>query len=73
MAQLRFVMRSGPAVGKEFPLEAQEISIGRDATNMIVISDAEVSRRHARMELHGSAYVIQDSVRRMGHSLMENA
>jgi len=60
MAQIRFVMRSGPTIGKVFPLEAQEISIGRDSTNTVAINDAEVSRRHARMELRGSAYVIQD-------------
>jgi hypothetical protein len=60
MAQFRFVMRSGPVVGKVYPLEAQEISIGRDSTNIVEINDAEVSRRHARMELRGSAYVIQD-------------
>jgi len=60
MAQIRFIMRSGPTIGKVFPLEAQEISIGRDSTNTVAINDAEVSRRHARMELRGSAYVIQD-------------
>jgi hypothetical protein len=60
MAQFQFVMRSGPAVGNVYPLEAQEISIGRDNTNIVAINDAEVSRRHARMELRGSAYVIQD-------------
>ena len=59
-AQFQFVMRSGPTVGKTFPLDAQEISIGRDAVNIIAINDAEISRRHARMELRGSAYVIQD-------------
>ena len=60
MAQFRFVMRSGPSVGKTYSLEAPEISIGRDSTNTVALSDAEVSRRHARMELRGSAYVIQD-------------
>ena len=59
-AQFQFVMRSGPTVGKTFPLDAQEVSIGRDAVNTIAINDAEISRRHARMELRGSAYVIQD-------------
>ena len=59
-AQFQFVMRSGPTVGKTFPLDAQEISIGRDAVNIIAINDAEISRRHARMELRGSAYMIQD-------------
>jgi predicted component of type VI protein secretion system len=60
MAQFRFVMRSGPVVGKVFPLESQEISIGRETTNTIVINDVQVSRRHARMELRGPTYVIQD-------------
>ena len=60
MAQFQFVMQSGPVVGKVYPLEGDEISIGRDNTNTVAISDAEVSRRHARMELRGSAYVIQD-------------
>jgi pSer/pThr/pTyr-binding forkhead associated (FHA) protein len=59
-AQYQFVMRSGPTVGKIFPLDAEEITIGRDAINIIAINDAEVSRKHARMELRGSAYVIQD-------------
>jgi pSer/pThr/pTyr-binding forkhead associated (FHA) protein len=60
MAQFRFVMRSGPTIGKVFPLELAEIFIGRDETSTVAISDAEVSRRHARMELRGSAYAIQD-------------
>jgi predicted component of type VI protein secretion system len=60
MAQFRFVMRSGPVVGKVFPLEAQEITIGRETSNTIVINDAQVSRRHARLELRGPTYLIQD-------------
>jgi hypothetical protein len=59
-AQYQFVMRSGPTVGKVYSLDTQEVTIGRDATNTVAINDAEVSRRHARMELRGSAYVIQD-------------
>jgi hypothetical protein len=58
--QFQFTMRSGPTIGKIFPLDAQEVTIGRDAANIIAINDAEVSRRHARMESRGSAYVIQD-------------
>jgi hypothetical protein len=59
-AQFHFVMRSGPTVGKVFPLELPEISIGRDNSNAVAINDAEISRKHARMELRGSAYMIQD-------------
>jgi len=59
-AQFQFVMRSGPNTGKVYPLEAPEIIIGRDANNGVAINDAEVSRKHAKLSLHGSAYVIQD-------------
>ncbi len=59
-AQFQFVMRSGPNTGKIYPLEAPEIIIGRDAGNGVAINDAEVSRKHAKLSLHGSAYVIQD-------------
>jgi predicted component of type VI protein secretion system len=60
MAQFRLVVRSGPVIGKFYLLEGPEISIGRDNTNTIAINDAEVSRRHARMELRGATYAIQD-------------
>jgi predicted component of type VI protein secretion system len=59
-AQFQFVMRAGPNPGKIYPLEAPEIVIGRDASNIVAINDAEVSRKHAKLSLHGSAYVIQD-------------
>ncbi len=60
MAEFQFIMRSGPTPGKIFPLEGEEISVGRENSNTIAINDAEVSRRHARLEKRGSAYVIQD-------------
>ena len=59
-AQFQFVMRSGPTTGKIFPLEGEEIIVGRDAISGVAINDAEVSRKHARLSLQGSAYVIQD-------------
>ena len=59
-AQFQLVMRAGPAVGKVFPLEGNELTIGRDASNPISINDGEVSRRHASLSLHGSGYVLQD-------------
>ena len=60
MSQFQFVMRSGPTPGKVFPLEGSELSIGRDANQTISINDAEISRKHAKMELRGTSYVIQD-------------
>jgi predicted component of type VI protein secretion system len=56
----RLVMRSGPTVGKEYPIEKPEITIGRDLSSDVVINDAEVSRRHARMVQQGTVYTIED-------------
>jgi predicted component of type VI protein secretion system len=60
MSQFQFVMRSGPNPGKVYPLEGSDFTIGRDANNVVTINDAEISRKHAKMELRGSSYVIQD-------------
>lgn len=60
MAQYQLVMRSGPNAGKIYPLEQAELTIGRDTTNMIAINDAEVSRKHAKLTLRGTEYVIED-------------
>ncbi len=60
MAEFQFVMRSGPTPGKIYPLDADEISVGRESSNTIAINDAEISRKHARLEKRGTTYVIQD-------------
>ena len=59
-AQFQFVMHSGPNTGKIYPLEAPEIVIGRDASNIISINDAEISRKHAKLTLQNSTYLLQD-------------
>ncbi|MCB2210148.1 FHA domain-containing protein [bacterium] len=56
----QLTMRSGPTPGKVFPLEQQEILLGRDLANEIAISDPEVSRRHARFLLQEDNVIIED-------------
>ncbi len=56
----QLVMRSGPTPGKVFPITNPEITVGRDVTNDIVINDAEISRRHARLTLQAGDYVVED-------------
>ena len=58
--QFQLVMRSGPTPGVVFPLESDQITIGRDSTNDVAINDAEVSRRHARLTFQGGKYVVED-------------
>ncbi len=62
MAQPTFqlVMKAGPKVGQSFSLDKPELIVGREAGADIVISDAEVSRKHARIYLVSGGYTIED-------------
>lgn len=56
---LRFI--SGKYQGGEFPLEeGQQIVIGRSSDLDMVLVEEMVSRRHARVEMHGGVVTIQD-------------
>src|SRR5215470_7908876 len=59
-SQYQLIMRSGPTPGAAYTLEGDQITIGRDSTNGIVINDAEISRRHARLTYQGGKYVLED-------------
>jgi hypothetical protein len=59
-SQFQLIMRSGPTPGAAFTLEGDQLTIGRDSTNEIVINDAEISRRHARLNFQGGKYVLED-------------
>src|SRR5512138_1927451 len=59
-SQFQLIMRSGPTPGATFALEGDQMTIGRDSTTEIVINDAEVSRRHARLTFQGGKYVLED-------------
>jgi hypothetical protein len=60
MAQFQLVMRSGPTPGVTYPLEGDQLTIGRDSSNGVAINDAEISRKHARLTFQGGKYVIED-------------
>lgn len=53
-------MRSGPNPGMTFPLEQEEILLGRDLANDITIGDPEVSRRHARFFMRDDNFFVED-------------
>jgi predicted component of type VI protein secretion system len=53
-------MRSGPNPGMTFPLEQEEILLGRDLANDITIGDPEVSRRHARFFMRDDNIFVED-------------
>jgi pSer/pThr/pTyr-binding forkhead associated (FHA) protein len=60
MAQYQLVLRVGPSPGKVYPLMKNELTIGRDINNEIVINDSEISRRHCRLVMSGDSYLIED-------------
>jgi hypothetical protein len=60
MTQFQFVMRSGPTPGVTFPLEGDQLIIGRDSSNHVAINDAEISRKHSRLTFQGGKYVLED-------------
>jgi pSer/pThr/pTyr-binding forkhead associated (FHA) protein len=60
MPQFQFVMRSGPTPGVTFPLEGDQLTIGRDSSNGVSINDPEVSRKHSRLSFQGGKYVLED-------------
>ena len=59
-SQFQLIMRSGPTPGAVFILEGDQLTVGRDSTNGVVINDAEISRRHARLSFQGGKYVLED-------------
>lgn len=56
----RLVVKAGGVIGTAYALENAEIHIGRDAQNDIVIAEADISRRHARLTRSEHGYVIED-------------
>ncbi|MEJ7617780.1 MAG: sigma 54-interacting transcriptional regulator [Pyrinomonadaceae bacterium] len=56
----RLIAIGGPLKGKTFPLDAKEISIGRDATNPLAINDGSASRRHCLIRLEAGRYQLTD-------------
>jgi len=51
---------SEPNAGKEYPLLENEIIIGRGSNCDLVISDEDVSRRHAKILCKGKGFIIED-------------
>src|SRR5687768_12392530 len=59
-SQFQLIMRTGPTPGAAYTLEGDQLMIGRDSTNEIMINDAEVSRKHSRLTFQGGKYVLED-------------
>jgi hypothetical protein len=58
--QAWLVEKSGPETGKKFPLIWDEVTIGRDKENAIVINDEAVSLKHAKIKRVGNTFYLFD-------------
>jgi hypothetical protein len=56
----RLSIRKGPNEGNLIELSKEVTLIGRDVTNEVILADAEISRRHARLTETRSGYVLED-------------
>ena len=56
------VLRSPDAslVQREFPVGFEDVTLGRDASNVIAVADPDVSRHHARIVRTGTSHVLVD-------------
>ena len=55
-----FIVIAGPERGARFLLDAEDLSIGRDAQSDIYLDDATVSRMHARLQRGPDGYELSD-------------
>lgn len=56
----RLVVRRGPQLNATYELKNDDITLGRDITNQIVINDPEVSRHHLRLKRAGDGWSLED-------------
>jgi predicted component of type VI protein secretion system len=59
-SSFQLVMRLGPTPGKLIPLNSNEVGLGRDIVNEIIVNDPEISRKHARFVRVGGGYQLED-------------
>lgn len=57
---LKLLVKTGDKRGKTFPIADGVVFIGRGSSNTIMLSDKQVSRKHASINLHGTDYFIED-------------
>ena len=68
----KLVLKFKDKVIKECPITGDQIKIGRDEDNDIVIDNAAVSRHHAKIKRAGDGYVVEDLGSTNGTFVNEN-
>jgi pSer/pThr/pTyr-binding forkhead associated (FHA) protein len=61
-ARAWLVEKDGPEAGKKFPIFWEEVTLGREEENTVVIRDQAVSLKHAKIKRMKNAYYLFDMV-----------
>src|SRR5262245_11313593 len=60
LARFKLLVQAGPRVGEVILIDRSVLRVGRQLTNDLVISDAKVSRQHARLEQQDDGLLLTD-------------
>ena len=69
VARPRLIARSGQLAGREFPLGAQGLTIGRGRGNDVHLEESSVSRQHAAIRFARGQFFLQDQGSTTGTSV----
>src|SRR5437763_702687 len=56
----RLVLQNGLNAGREYPLDRDSLTIGRQEGNAIALDDTQASRQHARLDVRGGQITVTD-------------
>jgi transcriptional regulator with GAF, ATPase, and Fis domain len=62
----RLLVLSGPLKDSSIPLPETEVTVGREASNEIAVSDPSVSRKHCHIGAHDGRFLVRDLESRNG-------
>jgi hypothetical protein len=55
------IVERGPLASTQFPLQGEQLSVGRGSGNDLVIPDPEISRRHLRIVRRADGFAVEDA------------
>src|SRR5438067_7155964 len=56
----RLILQNGLNAGREYPLDRDSLTIGRQEGNAIALDDTQASRQHARLDVRGGQISVTD-------------
>jgi pSer/pThr/pTyr-binding forkhead associated (FHA) protein len=60
-ARLTIARSPDPAqVGRVYPIRKDDVTVGRDSTNVVALNDPDVSRHHAQIVARDGAHLVVD-------------